>query len=65
MHDHSVLVAGTEVALPHRAADRVAHGAPVVLGASPEYLEFSTHPVARSFQGEVGVVGNLWAARRP
>jgi multiple sugar transport system ATP-binding protein len=57
--DESVLVADTEVALPHGTDSRLAPGTPVVFGARPEYFKFSPHPLAGAFQGVVAIVENL------
>jgi multiple sugar transport system ATP-binding protein len=57
--DASVLVADTEIALPHGTAGRLAEGTPVVFSARPEYFKFSTDPVEGAFAGVVAIVENL------
>jgi multiple sugar transport system ATP-binding protein len=57
--DTSVLVADTEIALPHGTVGRLAAGTAVVLGARPEYFKFSADPVPGAFAGVVSVVENL------
>ena len=59
VRDGRVLVADTEIDLPHGTAQRVAERAEVVLGARPEYFRVSPDPLDGAFQGTVAVAENL------
>ncbi|NUR63193.1 MAG: ABC transporter ATP-binding protein [Catenulispora sp.] len=59
VRDGRVLVADSEIALPDGTAGAVADGAPVVLGARPEYFRVSSDPLPGAFGGTVAVAENL------
>ncbi|TDE97177.1 ABC transporter ATP-binding protein [Occultella glacieicola] len=60
--DGGVRVAGAIAPLPVGAQGAVADGAPVVWGARPEYLRWSTEPVDGGIEAEVSVIENLGAS---
>jgi len=60
--DGGVLVGDGHLPLPETAREKVADGAAVIWGARPEYLHWSTGPMAGAISAEVSVTENMGAS---